>query len=82
MVVFKRLMTSMIARKEIYAIGMLAAFALAGIFAVQPSAAQSIPDDGFAGSHIEIPIPDIPIQAPSDASNPQINSNTDVNIIP
>ena len=75
-------------RKEIYAIGMIAALAFAGLFTVQPAAAQSIPDNGFAGSDIEIPIPDIPIPdipipAPSgDASTPQINSNTDMNIIP
>ena len=67
---------------------MLAAFAFAGLFAAQPAAAQSIPNDGFAESDIEmpipnIPIPNIPIPAPSDdASTPQINSNTDVNIIP
>ena len=70
-------------RQEIYAIGMIAALAFAGFFAVQPAAAQSIPDIGFAGSDIEIPIPDIQILAPSgDASTPQINSNTDMNIIP
>ena len=62
---------------------MIAALAFAGLFAVQPAAAQSIPDNGFAGSDIEIPIPDIPIPAPSgDASTTQINSNTDMNIIP
>jgi hypothetical protein len=72
-----------VSRKEIYAIGMIAALAFAGLFTVQPAAAQSIPDNGFAGSDIEIPIPDIPIPAPSgDSSTPQINSNTDMNIIP
>lgn len=78
-----------VSRKEIYA-GMLAAFAFAGIFAAQPAAAQSVPDD-FAESDIHIPIPDIPKLpipdiprlAPSgDGSNPQINSNTDMNLIP
>jgi hypothetical protein len=80
MIVFKRFI---IVYQEIYAMIMLAAFALGGILAAQPAAAQSIPNDGFAGSDIKIPIPDIPILAPSgDASTPQINSNTDMNIIP
>jgi hypothetical protein len=76
-----------VSRKEIYTIGMLAAFALAGIFAAQPVATQSVPDY-LAESDISIPIPDIPKPdipklAPSgDASNPQINSNTDMNLIP
>jgi hypothetical protein len=62
---------------------MLVTFPLGGIFAAQPAAAQSIPNDDFAGIDIEIPIPDILIPAPSgDASNLQINSNTDMNIIP
>lgn len=81
MVVFNRF--KIVSRKEIYAIGMLAAFALAGTLAVQPAAAQSMQDDDFAGSDIEIPIPPILIPAPSgDESNSQINSNTDMNIIP
>lgn len=68
-------------RKEIYSIGMLSAFAFAVIFAVQPVAAQNA-NDPFAGSDIDIPVLDIPITAPSDASNPQINSNTVMNLIP
>jgi hypothetical protein len=80
MTVFKRFMD--VSRKEIYAIGMLAALAFAGIFAAQPAAAQSVPDD-FAESDVDISIPDIPKLAPSgDASNPQINSNTVMNLIP
>jgi hypothetical protein len=79
MIVFKRFIN--VSPKEIYAIGMFAAFAVAGIFAVQPVAAQSA-DDPFAGSDIDIPILNIPIPAPSgDASNPQINSNTVMNLI-
>lgn len=63
--------------------GMIAAFAFAGIFVVQPAAVQSAPDEGFATSDIEIPISDILTLAPSgDVRNPQINSNTDMNIIP
>lgn len=70
-----------VSRKEIYSIGMLAAFAFAVIFVIQPVAAQNA-DDPFAGSNIDIPILDIPIPAPSgDASNPQINSNTVMNLI-
>ena len=81
MIVFKRFIT--VSRKEIYTMIMLAAFALGGILAAQPAAAQSIPNDDFAGSDIKIPIPDILIPAPSgDESNLQINSNTDMNIIP
>lgn len=69
-------------RKEIYAIGMLAAIVFTGVFAFQPADAQRA-DDGFAGSDIDIPIPDVPIPAPSDdASNPQIHSNTALNLIP
>ena len=66
-----------------YSMVMLVTFALGGIFAAQPAAAQSIPNDDFAGSDIKIPIHDTLIPAPSgDASNPQINSNTDMNMIP
>jgi hypothetical protein len=79
-IVFTRF--SNVSRKEIYAIGILAAFAFAGIFAAQPVAAQSVPGD-LAESDINIPIPDIPKLVPSgDASNPQINSNTVMNLIP
>jgi hypothetical protein len=71
MIVFKRFIN--VSPKEIYA---------TGIFAVQPVAAQSA-DDPFAGSDIDIPMLDIPIPAPSgDASNPQINSNTVMNLLP
>jgi hypothetical protein len=71
-----------VSRKEIYSIGTLAAFTFAVTFAVQPVAAQST-DDPFAGSDIDMPILDMPIPAPSgDASNPQINSNTVMNLIP
>ena len=70
-------------RKEIYTIGMLAAFAFAGVFVVQAAAAQSVPDNDFAESDIDIPIPDVQLPVPSgDASNPQINSNTVMNLIP
>jgi hypothetical protein len=41
---------------------MLVTFALGGIFAAQPAAAQSIPNDDFAGSDIKIPVPDILIR--------------------
>jgi hypothetical protein len=54
MIVFKRFI---IVSQEIYAMIMLAAFALGGILAAQPAAAQSIPNVGFAGSDIKIPIP-------------------------
>ena len=70
-------------RKEIYAIGMFAVFAFAVIIAVQPAAAQNVPEVGLAGSDIDIPIPGLPGPDPSgDASNPQINSNTVMNLIP
>ncbi|MDQ4056299.1 MAG: hypothetical protein M3156_02655 [Thermoproteota archaeon] len=70
-------------QKEIYTIGLLVAFAFAGIFAVQAAAGQSIPDNDFAESDIDIPIPDVQLPVPSgDASNPQINSNTVMNLIP
>jgi hypothetical protein len=80
MIVLKRF--SDVSRKEIYAIGILAAFTIAGIFTAQPVAAQSVPDT-LAESDIDIPMPDLPKLAPSgDASNPQINSNTIMNLIP